>query len=455
MPYKLKNKVRPIGMKVEVSIGEAIDKLSILEIKAKNIPDEVKRVHIQKEIDALSECEPYKQMFYYRILVDINQRIWDTTDRVKQLTPDDTLFASLANDIFELNQKRFRIKNWYNLAYSSELKEQKGYGLRECHVWIEDIETFYEKLSVLLAICLDHDQITVISKEIDAIQSILTIPTVVYSTDFVKNCIDLKSYEIDKEMFRFELKPIVYVSGGLLGDFVYQLSVIQEIYMKTGRKGILYISKDMGGDHFRFGLERTYQDTYRIVSSQPYILDYKIYQKEPYDINLSMWRCNNIEIPWDQIFFHTYRVEWGKHPWIKVPYDPQWKDVVLVTTTSYHAVHNIDYSTLFKEYGPQLQFMDLSDKETELFKTTHGIEPVLYKPADLYEMCVAIQSCKLFIANYSSPLSFAYGMHKECVVGMCYSDDIRHVGLEQKMPHLTICPDRAQVMDTIRQKLKN
>lgn len=441
-------------MKVDVSIGEAVDKLSILEIKLQKIKDENKQIEIKKEIEALSDCELYKNTFYYSLLIDINQQIWDITDLVKQMTKEDTGFASLAHYIFELNQKRFRIKNWYNLTYSSNLKEQKSYALKQYTLCIEHLDTFYEKLPVLLSICLEYDQVTIVSNDVETIQSIVNIPTVIYSTEVSnEDCIDLKTYEIDKEMLhRFELKPISYISGGLLGDFVYQLSIIQEVYLKTGRKGILYISNKTG-DNFRFGLERTYQDTYQIVTSQPYILEYKIHQYEPVDINLSIWRYNNIEMPWDQIFFNSFHIQWGKHPWITVPYDNKWKDIVLVTTTSYHAVHNIDYSTLFKEYGAQLQFMDLSEKETELFKKTYAIEPVLYKPLDLYEMCIAIKSCKLFIANYSSPLAFAYGMHKPSIVGMCYSDDIRHVGLEKQMPHLTISPDVDYVMETIRQKL--
>jgi hypothetical protein len=137
-----------------------------------------------------------------------------------------------------------------------------------------------------------------------------------------------------------------------------------------------------------------------------------------------------------------------------VPLDPKWKEVVLVTTNSYRAAHNLDYPTLFKEYGSRIQFMDVNEKETELFKRTHGIpELTLYKPTDLYEMCVAIRSCKLFIGNYSAPLAFAYSMYATSIVGMCESDDIRHVGLEKKMPHLTICPEVNVVMETIRQKL--
>ena len=56
------------------------------------------------------------------------------------------------------------------------------------------------------------------------------------------------------------METISYLSGGLLGDFIFQLSVILENYIATGKKGILYISNK--GEEFRFGLENTYIDTY-------------------------------------------------------------------------------------------------------------------------------------------------------------------------------------------------
>ena len=50
-------------MKVEVSVGEAIDKLSILHIKMKKIVDENKKIEIQKEIDCLQECDSYIKQY--------------------------------------------------------------------------------------------------------------------------------------------------------------------------------------------------------------------------------------------------------------------------------------------------------------------------------------------------------------------------------------------------------
>ena len=60
-----------------------------------------------------------------------------------------------------------------------------------------------------------------------------------------------------------EILPIKYTSGGRLGDFINQLSVINENYIKTGRKGVLYIGYT--GDSFSNKVIGTYKDTYNII----------------------------------------------------------------------------------------------------------------------------------------------------------------------------------------------
>ena len=92
-------------MKVEVSIGEAIDKLSILEIKDKNITDINKKIEIQKEINELGECIRYKQkyLFLYNLLIYINQKVWNLTDIMKTMNVNDDQFSNVSLAIFENN----------------------------------------------------------------------------------------------------------------------------------------------------------------------------------------------------------------------------------------------------------------------------------------------------------------------------------------------------------------
>ena len=63
--------------------------------------------------------------------------------------------------------------------------------------------------------------------------------------------INLESFNLDSKLVSiFELPPISYVVGGLFGDFIHCLSIINENFYKFGRKGIIYISENFDGDKF-------------------------------------------------------------------------------------------------------------------------------------------------------------------------------------------------------------
>lgn len=175
-------------MKIEVSIGEAIDKLSILEIKMKKIEDKNKKIEIQKEINVLQDCEAYKSKneFYYNLLLYVNEKIWDMTNIIKSITIEDPQFSHISNQIFEFNQKRFRIKNWFNLLNDSNIKEQKSYASTHCKIVIDDEDTFFNKLTEINYLSSQYDVLTFESPFISTIQEFLKIPTVIYDEEKIK-----------------------------------------------------------------------------------------------------------------------------------------------------------------------------------------------------------------------------------------------------------------------------
>lgn len=415
-------------MKIEVSIGESIDKLSILELKLKKITDELKRSEIQKELLALDECATYKTQyqFYYNLLMYVNEKIWDMTDSIKGLSIEKDIlsFAQLSNQIFEFNQKRFRIKNWFNLITSSNIKEQKSYSASYCKICIDNEDIFYNKLAEINYLVLEYDIIIFETSFNSIIRQIFKQPTIIY--DHINLSINqsitiqLSEFNIPTEHYNaivFNFTPLIYVIGGMFGDFIQSLSVINEMFYITGRKGILYVS-DMG-DSFRNGVENTYKDTYPVLINQKYIHDYKIYSNELVDINLIDWRYNpNLyEQNWYNTYKQTYNVEWGKHKWINVPIDEAWINKVIINTTDYRWAYNIDFQLLFSKYGNDLIYISADESQYQHFVNMTGLNIQFYKFTTFIELCTIITSCKLFVGSLSAPLTIANAVHISRICG--------------------------------------
>tara|TARA_R100000742_G_C4254906_1_gene72896 strand:- start:455 stop:844 length:390 start_codon:yes stop_codon:yes gene_type:complete len=125
-------------MKVELSNGEVLDKLSILEIKLQNIEDESQLNNIQKEHDILMQAigEPpwhghvFRKYGYYDQLREINEVLWEIEDeiRLKEKKQEfDSIFIKLARQVYQTNDKRAKIKKEINLHTGSTLIEEKSY----------------------------------------------------------------------------------------------------------------------------------------------------------------------------------------------------------------------------------------------------------------------------------------------------------------------------------------
>ena len=120
-------------MKAEVSNGEILDKLSILEIKLDNVKDESKLENIGREHTALSLVAsriPASPLELYNDLKSVNQELWDIEDRirVKERNKEfDQEFIALARSVYQTNDKRAEIKKEINLHTGSNLVEEKSY----------------------------------------------------------------------------------------------------------------------------------------------------------------------------------------------------------------------------------------------------------------------------------------------------------------------------------------
>ena len=117
---------------VQVSVGEAIDKITILEIKAERITDPAKLQNVKTELNALRpiEAEYSEVAFYKKRLKAINESLWDIEDAIRVRERDQSFgeeFIDLARSVYFTNDKRAEIKKQINTVVGSEIVEEKSY----------------------------------------------------------------------------------------------------------------------------------------------------------------------------------------------------------------------------------------------------------------------------------------------------------------------------------------
>ena len=120
--------------KVEVSVGELIDKITILEIKEDRIEDETKLAHVRSELSILKATVEQENIAVPEELIqelkNINIELWDVEDVIRACENDKDFgpaFVDCARLDAILNDKRFLTKNKINDHTESAIKEQKSY----------------------------------------------------------------------------------------------------------------------------------------------------------------------------------------------------------------------------------------------------------------------------------------------------------------------------------------
>lgn len=120
-------------MKIEVSIGEIVDKLSILQIKTEEITDESKLKNVKSEYDYLYDIvfnEMGIEQSDFTELVFVNKKLWIIEDDIRDKERNkefDNIFIELARAVYVTNDERAEVKKKINLKYGSTFVEEKSY----------------------------------------------------------------------------------------------------------------------------------------------------------------------------------------------------------------------------------------------------------------------------------------------------------------------------------------
>ena len=215
---------------------------------------------------------------------------------------------------------------------------------------------------------------------------------------------------------------IRYISGGRLGDFIHQLSIVNENYLNTGRKGIVYLS-DTLGDPFDRGVESTFNDIRTVIEAQPYIESLHIHNGEPFDINLSSWRGYHFSYikSWNQTFEETFNIPWNTRPWISTVPNLQYKDITFLCVGGRRYNSTLNYDNMYKKIENLVFLATNQDIYDDFVSKTGVYMPFLICPT-FTDLASVIFACKGIIGSLSMPLALADAMWKSRIAITCGVD---------------------------------
>ena len=120
----------------EISAGELIDKITILEIKKNKISDKEKLANVEKELSSLNQTmkkfipDEKKITDFKKKLTDVNMKLWDVENAKRSAEKKQDFgneFINLARSVYKLNDERANIKLSINNALGSNIKEVKSH----------------------------------------------------------------------------------------------------------------------------------------------------------------------------------------------------------------------------------------------------------------------------------------------------------------------------------------
>ena len=124
------------NLKVPISLGELIDKITILKIKFNKINSKEAHKNIRLELEKLEQILNKTMSINANLknfeikLSKINQTLWDIEDQLREKEKEkkfDKKFISLARMVYHKNDERAKIKRMINKSFGSELIEEKSY----------------------------------------------------------------------------------------------------------------------------------------------------------------------------------------------------------------------------------------------------------------------------------------------------------------------------------------
>ena len=206
-----------------VSLGEAIDKLTILDIKIDKIKDH-RKIDVQTEYDLLYEKLKEFIIKYndlYQSMKKVNLLIWDMMNILRDgdnVSGEE--YLKICKECVEYNDIRFRVKNKINFLSNSSLKEQKSYKVTRLLLNINDfIENSEDFIRPIKYYSFFYDEIIIIYKE--PIECLKYDPTIIFKNELTEIFEFKKQFHFDKQLYsKDEILTIFELDDTLMNNIL-------------------------------------------------------------------------------------------------------------------------------------------------------------------------------------------------------------------------------------------
>lgn len=203
-----------------------------------------------------------------------------------------------------------------------------------------------------------------------------------------------------------------FLCGGHSGDFIHELYAIKQLCKKHNTKANIYITQNLR-EKFNFNIEKIYFDFFKLIKNQSYVETFDILNDNSnieINYNMDIWRQHDYT-PWSFLLSKVYNFEIPeKYDWIEIEQkDEKLKNALLIHRSLERRTNVFDWNKILSSNN-KFYFLTTTENSKEYYEFKNkfnffNIEP--YFAFNLWDMAVAINSCKLFIGNQSMPFALA------------------------------------------------
>ena len=229
------------------------------------------------------------------------------------------------------------------------------------------------------------------------------------------------------------MEKINFVSNGKTGDLFHNLWVVKNICERENKTAVLYISEDTsyGGDAFHYNIKKTFSDLKPIMEYQSYISEFKILDSKIDNyINLNNWRHSGLTgiTNWLNILSKTHSLPITDGNWIEYGVNEKYESLILIHRSTRRHSTLFPYQKIINQ-NKNVAFITMDDEEYGMFPYKDQIPQIKIK--DFSDFVTAINSCKFFIGNMSTPLAIAHALGKPRLGELFVIDQVHYIGEEK------------------------